>query len=341
MARARAPSAMVMAAWLFAACGSTSAGHSIRATPAPVVTSGGATFTPVPTSTPSSTASSAPPSRRPTPTATPPTRTPTATSTPYVLLIMLENKGYKATLGSCSADPYFCSLAARYLTAVRWSAVSHPSLPNYFAVTSGSVQGCASDNCPAGVGATDLGGQLSAAGIPWAGYIESIPYACDMVAFSGTYTRVHNPFAYYADDSSPCHVNPYPGSAGVVAALNGPRPPDFVWISPNLNDDMHNGSVQQGDAWLRANLAPILASSWFVHNNATVIVTMDENDQQSSPAGGQIPKVVISARASGAGAFASPGTLYGTLRSIEEVFGLRLLGAAQAPGSGDLLRYFG
>ena len=76
-------------------------------------------------------------------------------------------------------------------------------------------------------------------------------------------------------------------------------------------------------------------SSWFTGGNATVIVTMDENDQQSSPAGGQVPFVVISSRAKGAGAVATHGNLFGALRSIEEVFGLPLLGGAQSPSNGD------
>ena len=68
---------------------------------------------------------------------------------------------------------------------------------------------------------------------------------------------------------------------------------------------------------------------------------MDENDPQPAPAGGQIPFVVISSIARGAGAVSAHGNLYGTLRSIEEVFGLPLLGAAQTPSNGDVVRYFG
>ena len=254
---------------------------------------------------------------------------------------MLENKGYGATLGSCSADPYLCSLASRYATATAWYAVSHPSLPNYLAVTSGSTQGCSSDGCPTGIGARDLGGQLTAAGIPWVAYMESMPAPCDSIAASGPYTRVHNPFVYYTDNASHCHDVPYPGSGSLVASLDGATPPDFVWISPDLNDDMHDGSVQQGDAWLKGNLAPVLASSWFTGGNATVIVTMDENDRQSGAAGGQVPFVVISNRAMGVGAVTTTGNLYGTLRSIEEVYGITPLGGAQSPSNGDIVRYFG
>ena len=221
---------------------------------------------------------------------------------------------------------YLCSLASQYMSATAWYSVGHPSLPNYLAVTSGSTKGCSGDTCSVGISATDLGGQLTTAGIPWQAYMELMPSACDDIASNGAYTRVHNPFAYFTDNASSCRDVPYPGAGGLLAALDGSAAPDFVWISPNLNDDMHNGSVEQGDAWLRANLAPVLDSTWFTRARATVIVTMDENDMQPAPAGGQIPFVVISSTARGAGALTTHGNLYGTLRSIEETFGLRLRG---------------
>lgn len=96
-----------------------------------------------------------------------------------------------------------------------------------------------------------------------------------------------------------------------MSDLGGAGAPTFVWISPNVNNDMHNGSVQQGDACLNANLAPVPSSSWFKNFNSTVIVTMDENEAQPSPAGGQVPMVVISSRGGGAGAISTPGIVTG------------------------------
>ena len=261
--------------------------------------------------------------------------------TPHVLLVMLENKGYMATLGSCGADPYLCSLAATYLSATAWFGVSHPSLPNYLGATSGSTQGCGSDTCATGIAARDLGAQLSAARIPWVAYMESMPSACYGGLGNGAYARKHNPFVYYVDNAYPCHDLPYPGSSGLIVTLDSPAPPDFVWITPNLNNDMHDGSVQQGNAWLAANLAPVFTSPWFTGGEATVIITMDENDASPSPGGGQIPMVVISSTARGAGHRAVYGNHYGTLRTIEQEFGLALLGNALNQNNGDLYAYFG
>ncbi|MDQ2961384.1 MAG: alkaline phosphatase family protein [Candidatus Dormibacteraeota bacterium] len=276
-----------------------------------------------------------------------PGATSTGATTPHVMVIMEENRGYAATLGSCASDPYLCSLAATYAGVTTWSGVSHPSAPNYVAFVSGATQGLTSDCTPTSCGpfaAPSLGGQLSAAGVPWRAYMESMPSACSTAGSAGDYAEKHNPFLYFTDvRSAPSCATveqPYPGAAGMVAALTSPAAPDFVWISPNLVNDMHDGSVATGDAWLRTNLAPVLTSSWFTGPAATVIVTMDENDAQSSPGGGQVPMVVISTTAHGRGHVAANGNHYGTLRSIEEAYGLPLLGAAADPANGDLLSLF-
>lgn len=321
---------------LLAACGSNTA-HVRSSTPTPVPTLGyNDTLAPTPSST--STATPVPVTPRPTPrmTSTPPLHNPGPPPRPHVLLVMLENKGYAATLGSCSADPYLCSLASHYTSVIGWNGVGHPSLPNYLAITSGSTQSCTSDSCARGKYHADLMEQLNAAGVPWTMYAESMPTPCDFND-SGNYVVHHNPAAYYTDATCPARDLPYPGAAGLSSALNAATPPDFVWLTPNNVDNMHSGTVQAGDAWLRANLAGVLTSSWFTRGNATVIVTMDENNADSSG----VPMVVISNHARGAGAVSIHANHYGCLRAIEEAFHLALLGGARSPANGDLIRYFG
>jgi hypothetical protein len=256
------------------------------------------------------------------------------------MVVMEENKGYAATLGTCSADPYLCSLAASNANYTAWHGVTHPSLPNYLALTSGSTQGCTSDTCATGLSAPDLGGQLNAAGISWTAYMESMPSNCDSGGSNGLYARKHNPFVYFTDTASSCaaHDVPYPGASTMVSALDGSGAPSFVWITPNLTNDMHTGTVQQGDAWLQANLAAVLTSSWFTKYDSTVIVTMDEGDAGTT---NQVPTIVISNAAKGQGPIATSGNHYGTLRSIEEAFGLKLLGGAASMSNGDIVGSFG
>lgn len=272
--------------------------------------------------------------------------TPVTRAVPHVMVIVEENRGYAATLGSCFADPYLCSLASTYASLTSWYAIAHPSAPNYLALESGGVQGISSDCTPDGGGcgpfqSLDLGAELSGAGIPWLAYMESMPLPCDRVGGSGDYAEKHNPFLYFgAERGSGCaaHVVPYPGAGSMAATLDSSAPPDFVWITPNLANDMHDGSVAQGDAWLHANLPAVLASAWFA-DHGTVIITMDENDASPSgsccgnAAGGRVPMIVLSANAHGRGGIDARGDHYTTLRTIEAAFGLPLLGnAASAPG---------
>jgi phosphatidylinositol-3-phosphatase len=260
--------------------------------------------------------------------------------TPHVMVVMLENAGYPATLGSCTVDPYLCSLANSYASATNWYGVRHPSLPNYLAATTGSTQACTSDGC-LGPYAPSLGGQLNSAGIPWVAWLESMPSAC---ATSGTkaYDRAHNPFSYESDINCAAQDVPYPGVSGAVNVLSGSSAPAFVWLGPDETHNMHPpATVAAGDAWLNANIAPILASPWYTNGNATVIITMDEFTGDKTNGGGHVPMVVISNAASGKGAFAATGNHYGTVRTVEEAYGLGYLGAASDPANGDLHALFG
>ncbi len=325
--------ALVVVASL-AACGGNEAPDRATPTPPSIPTF---TIAPtlLPTPTPTPTPTPVTPHPTPQPKGVPPHKNSSPSSAAHVLVVMEENKGYAATLGTCSADPYLCSLAAKYASFTHAHGVSHPSMPNYYAFISGATQGCTTDGC-APFTAPSLGSQLDAAGVPWTAYMESMPSACDR-SNAGGYVVKHDPFVQStAITGCASHVLPYPGSSRLLAALGSGIAPDFVWITPNLTDDMHDGSVRQGDAWLTANLEPVLASPWFLDYNATVIVTMDEGD-----AGGvnQIPTVVISSHAAGMGGVGTSINHYAVLRAIEGVYGLGYLG--NAVSASDISNFFG
>lgn len=262
---------------------------------------------------------------------TPPSPAASAT-TPHILVVMLENQGYHKTLGSCGSDPYFCSLASTYASVIGWTGVTHPSLPNYLALTSGSTQGCTTDTCGRGLYSGDLMAQLNTAGIPWTMYMESMPKAC-LLKDAKPYRVHHNPGAYFTDDTCATDDVPYPGASALVLTLDGPAAPDLVWITPNIQDDMAQGTIPSGDSWLQSNLSGVLSSSWFTGGNATVIVTMDEHQKDRTGGGGVIPMVVISSNALGKGNVAIAGNHYATLGVIEQAFGLALLNNATAPAT--------
>jgi acid phosphatase len=172
--------------------------------------------------------------------------------------------------------------------------------------------------------------------------MQSMPSPCDRVSSVGAYAEKHDPFMYFDDDRGAgcaAHIVPYPGAAAMTVAFDSAAPPDFIWITPNLNNDMHDGTVAQGDAWLAANLPAVLSSSWFAADG-TVIITFDENDDApdgsccGNAAGGLIPMIVISAKPRGRGSVDMRGDHYSTLRAIEAAYGLPLLGNAASATTG-------
>ena len=116
----------------------------------------------------------------------------------HVVLIVMENKEAGAVLGSSSA-PYLNRLVRRYGLASASYAVTHPSLPNYLALTSGSTQGVSSDCTSCHFSARNLVDELEARAISWRGYFEDVPSPCFAGAGAGGYARKHNPFIYYDD----------------------------------------------------------------------------------------------------------------------------------------------
>src|SRR5579859_6849870 len=111
----------------------------------------------------------------------------------HVILVVLENHSFSAVAGH---SHYLNRLAAACGLATDYSAVAHPSLPNYLALTSGSTHGISSDctDCP--ISAPSIFGQLHGA---WRSYLESIPTPGFEGAFSGGYAKKHNPAAYYEE----------------------------------------------------------------------------------------------------------------------------------------------
>ncbi len=121
-----------------------------------------------------------------------------------------------------------------------------PSQPNYLDLFSGSNQGVTTDAVPAGQFAgPDLGGELVAAGLTFAGYSESQPRAGSLVPNSGRYTRSHNSWSDFSDvppqDNLPLPAFPW----------NPRKLPSVAFVVPNLEHDMHSGTIQQADRWLR------------------------------------------------------------------------------------------
>jgi phospholipase C len=237
-----------------------------------------------------------------------------------MFVIVMENRSYGQVIGNA----YTSQLASQYGVATDYHGVSHPSLPNYLALTSGSTWGIADDGFHA-LPAGGLGTQLDSAGIEWRAYMEGMTNGCYRSPYP--YALKHNPFAYYGG-ACPAQVVPF---SQFAADMTG-TVPNFVWITPDLCHDGHDCSNSVADSWLSQTVPAILASNAW-QDNGVLMITWDEGEDSANSVLTLVirpdPLVHNSAR---------PYDHYSMLATIEDQFQLPRLGqAAQATPMTDLL----
>lgn len=241
-------------------------------------------------------------------------------STQYVQLVIFENESYGDVIGSSQA-PYITSLAKTWANMTDSHAITHPSEPNYLALFSGSTQGVTGDNCPVTFKTASLGSELIKDGLTFTGYAESMPRngfeGCqahpDKLPSGYLYMRKHVPWPDFTK---------VPRKNSIVYRRPLDEPPSrFVWITPNMCNDMHDCSIGTGDKWASKNLPKLIA--WDAANDGILILTFDEND--GSP-GNQIPTIL--AGNVNPGQYGQNINHYNVLRTIEDIFGVKPLGNA-------------
>src|SRR5438105_9706815 len=188
----------------------------------------------------------------------------------HVFLVMEENHSYSSVIGS-SSMPYFNALAQQYGLATQYYGNTHPSIGNYFMLTTGQII-TNNDSYTGTVSADNLVRQMIAAGKTWKSYAESLP-SVGYTGSSSPYAKRHNPFAYFTDvvNSSTEKLNLVPFTQLNTDLANG-QLPDLACIVPNMNNDAHNGTLGTADAWLKNNLASVLSSSTFQQDGLLIIL---------------------------------------------------------------------
>jgi phosphatidylinositol-3-phosphatase len=239
----------------------------------------------------------------------------------HVVWIVMENKRYEQIIGS-SDSPYVNALATRFGTATKMFAETHPSLRNYIAMTSGTIQDALADSGPPTVHPLDIDsifGQLSG---NWRALQESMPSNCAL-ANSGTYAVRHNPATYYTRVREEC------ATRNVPLADRPDLSARFTFITPNLCNDTHDCPVAVGDTWLSTFVPKVLESGEYASGRTVVFLTWDESDGTPE---NHIATIVI-----------APTTRnvvsndvfnhYSLLRTTEELLGLPFLGGAARASS--------
>jgi hypothetical protein len=264
--------------------------------------------TPPRESTPSNTASATPsaPTAGPCGTAL----TPPATYD-HVVWVLMENHSYSEIIGSSSA-PYINQLARQCGSATTFTAETHPSLPNYIAMTSGSTQGITDDNDPSShpLNVPSIFSQLGAGG--WRSLEESMPSNCYLTN-SGQYAVRHNPAAYYTNIRTDC------GAYDVPLASTPDVSARFTFVTPNVCSDMHSCSISTGDSWLASFLPKVFSSAAYQAGRTAVFLTWDEDDSSQS---NRIPTLVVAPSVVPGTSSGTAFTHYSMLRTTEELLGL-------------------
>ena len=237
----------------------------------------------------------------------------------HVVIVMEENHSYSDVIGDTADAPYINSLASQGALLTSSFGVTHPSEPNYMALFSGNTDGLTADTCPVSESTkANLGSELLAAGDTFKGYSEGLPKTGSTTCTSGNYARKHSPWINFSaiptSDSLP--FTSFPSSSNYASL------PTLSFVIPNLNDDMHNGTIAEADSWLKTNMSAY--ATWAKANNSLLIVTWDEDDYTEN---NQIPTLFV-------GQSVKPGTYdetvnhYNVLATLEQMYGLAEVGAS-------------
>lgn len=256
----------------------------------------------------------------------------------HVIWIFMENHSFRTIIGSSQA-PYINSIATKCGLATNYHNITHPSLPNYIAATSGvgypTLARFLTDCGPAGgclTSATSIFGE----GETWRSYEQSMPSNCDKSS-AGNYAVRHNPAAYYTKLKG---CGKFDVAFGKLKGdLSHNRLPAFSFITPNLIDDMHDGTIADGNKWLSANLPTILSSREYRNGSTVVFITWDEGEGgagigtkcaiNAADVGCRVATIVISPSTKAGTRSKTLFNHYSLLGTAEQLLGLRKLNMAR------------
>ena len=294
----------------------------------------------------------------------------------HIVVVIEENHSFSDIIGSAAA-PNINALAATGANIVNAStdptgqtsgshAVRHPSQPNYLELYSGSNQGTVQDGHPGSSGepfsspppftTPNLGAALRNAGLSFATYSQGLPSVGFDGDSSGDYKRKHNPVANWMNNISPT-ANQLPSTVNqpftafqAIAASPGSfaNLPTVSFVVPDQQNDMHDGTIQQADAWLKANIIDTYLA-WAKTHNSLLIVTWDEDGDNTAT--NQIATIFAGAKVNPGnyteanlnsnnphvGSPSDPGIQtptgtamnhYNVLSTIEDVYGLAHIGGS-------------
>ena len=216
--------------------------------------------------------------------------------------IVMENKSRGDILGNPDA-PFINQLAKQGALANGYhDPYVHPSEANYLWMVSGENFGVLDDSDPQDhpiTSTSHIADQVEKAGLSWKTYQESMGAPCGVTSHD-RYAAKHDPFVFFTDingwdgtrfqPSQRCidHVVDYSQLAKDIAANAIPK---YAFITPNLDDDMHDGTIKQGDQWLAQEVPKLMATDAY-KNGGVIFLLWDEGG--GTPAADDPPFLALS-----------------------------------------------
>lgn len=237
----------------------------------------------------------------------------------HIVIVVEENHSFSEIIGSDQA-PYINSLVKKGALMSRSFAVTHPSQPNYLDLFSGSDHGITDDSCPHKIAAPNLANELLATNLTFSGFCQSMPKQGykKCTGSNGLYVRKHNPWVNFVDVPNESNL-PFTSFPSNLAKL-----PTVSFVIPNIENDMHSGTIRQADSWLKKKINPYVL--WTKKHNSLLVLTWDEGTNND-----HIPTILV-------GPMVKPGEYnqiinhYNVLRTILDMYGLKHIGnTANAP----------
>ncbi|ORX57666.1 hypothetical protein DM01DRAFT_1284326 [Hesseltinella vesiculosa] len=196
-----------------------------------------------------------------------------------VVIFVFENENY----ANVHADPYFGSLASTHnVELTNYYATTHPSQPNYISMITGSTDGVFFD-FNSNIDGDSIVDLLEAKGISWKSYQQAYPGNCDTSSSIGTYYRKHNPFISMTNiQSNATRCANIVNADQLDADIRNKLVPQFVFFTPDINNDGHNTNLTVASNWFQSYLEPRIKLDNFTENTM-FISTWDEAEDYVGP----------------------------------------------------------
>jgi phosphatidylinositol-3-phosphatase len=219
----------------------------------------------------------------------------------HVWVITEENRSYESVIGS-QYMPYYNALAKTYALAKQYYANRHSSLPALMWLVAGQDV-TTNNNTTSCFNVDNVVRHLLLQGMTWKSYQEDLPYAGYTGLSWANYVRRHNPLIDFTDVCAPSqNLNSVPYTQ-LAKDIGNSATPNYIYITPNLQHDAHDGTRAQADAWLSKEVPKILARPEFQSGgDGLLFIVWDEGNlntdnrcsaSTSSGCGGRVATLVI------------------------------------------------